>query len=304
MRQLNLIKYRHWHYLLAIVLTLVSIYSLIVFGLRPSIDFAGGSVLEMEFKEARPANQAIQEKLKDLNLGDMTLQPVGEKDLIVKMKDIDENTHQQILSKITEISPFVETKFETIGPTVGKELSQGAWKLIILSLLAILIYIAIAFSRVQRPLSSWQYGLISILALFFNLLVTMGAFSLLGKFYQVEVNIPFIVALLTIIGYSINDTVVVFDRTRENLMRHRSDNFEQTVNDSVNQTLSRSINTVLTVLFPLVAIYFIGGVTLRYFALALIIGISCGAYSSIFIASSLLVTWEKFKRRKLAAQRS
>ncbi len=296
--RLTLIKYRRWHYIFALILAAVSIYSLIVFGLKPSIDFVGGSVLEMQFKDARPSNQLLQEKLKDLNLGDITLQPVGEKDLSIKTKDIDENTHQQILTQINTLAPFTETKFESIGPTIGKELSQGAWKLIVLSLLAILIYIAIAFSKVQRPLSSWQYGLISILALFFNLLVTLGAFSLLGKFYQVEVNIPFIVALLTIIGYSINDTVVVFDRTRENLLKHRSDDFEQLVNDSVNQTLSRSINTVLTVLFPLVTIYFIGGDTLKYFALALIIGISCGAYSSIFIASSLLVTWEKLKRHK------
>ncbi len=291
----NFIKFRKIYYIFSGVLVIGSLTALIIFGLKPGIDFIGGSITEVEFQNDRPTNQLIQDKLKDLNLGEITLQPAGEKGLILRTKEIDESTHQALKNKLFELSPFTEKSFETVGPLIGQELTQKTWQVIVLSLLAMLIYIALAFRRVKRPISSWQYGFLSILGLVHNVLIPIGVFAVLGRYYNVEIGIPFVVALLTVVGYSINDTIVVFDRVRENLLKRASENFEETVNISVNQTFGRSINTVLTVLFTLIAIYFFGGETLKYFTLAMIIGITVGAYSSIFIASPLLVTWWKRK---------
>lgn len=295
----DFVKFRKIYYIFSGLLVLGSITALVMFGLKFGIDFKGGSILEVDFQNTRPTNQTIQDKIKDLNLGEVTLQPTGEKGLILRTKEIDEATHQKIIEKINEISPITEKRFETVGPLIGQELAQKTWKVIILSLLAMLIYIALAFRKVKKPISSWQYGLFSILGLVHNVLVPIGVFAVLGKYYNVEIGVPFIVALLTIVGYSINDTVVVFDRVRENLLRRASENFEEVVNISINQTFGRSINTVLTVLFSLVAIYFFGGDTLKYFVLAMIIGIAVGAYSSVFIAAPFLVTWWKRKLNRV-----
>jgi preprotein translocase subunit SecF len=159
------------------------------------------------------------------------------------------------------------------------------------------LYIAFAFQKVSKPVASWKYGLSAIIALFHDLLITLGIFSVLGKFYGMEINTAFVVALLTVLGYSVNDTIVVFDRTRENLPKS-VDSFSVTVNSSLNQTLVRSINTSITTLLVLLAVYFLGGTSIREFVLALIIGIACGSYSSIFVASPLLVTWEKLQKRR------
>jgi len=300
----NFIKFHKIYYLFSGLLVVGSIVALIMFGLKFSIDFKGGSILELEFQNVRPTNQIIQDKIKDLNLGEVILQPTGEKGLILRTKEIDESTHQALKNKLSEPSPFTEKSFETVGPLIGQELAQKTWKVIILSLIAMLIYIALAFRKVKKPISSWQYGLFSVLALAHNVLVPMGVFAVLGRYNNVEVGVPFVVALLTIVGYSINDTVVVFDRIRENLLKRASENFEEVVNISLNQTFGRSINTVLTVLFSLVVIYFFGGETLKYFVLTMIIGIAVGAYTSVFIASPLLVTWWKRKFKRVDPVRS
>ena len=166
--------------------------------------------------------------------------------------------------------------------------------------MAITLYIAFAFRKVSRPVSSWKYGLTSLVALFHDVLVPIGVFSVLGRLYNVEITIPIIAALLTILGFSVHDTIVIFDRIRENILRRGGKSFEETVNWSLNQTIGRSISTVITVLLVLFAIFFLGGQTLRYFSLALIIGITSGAYSSIFIASPLLVTWQNWREKKMA----
>ena len=252
--------------------------------------------MEIEFQNERSSDQEIQEKLADLNLGPITLQPTGEKGLILRMKDIDEETHQGILQRLGDVK---EQRFESIGPIIGQELKQKTQLFTILALLVIIIYLTIAFRKVSWPLSSWQYGLITVsIAFFHNLLIPLGIFSILGEVHQVQITIPIIVGLLTVLGYSINDTIVVFDRIRENLLRDREKNFQDTVNSSLNQTIVRSINTSLTVLFVLAAIFFFGGETLKYFSLVLILGIICGTYSSIFIASPLLVSWFNFRQKR------
>ncbi|MFC1663684.1 protein translocase subunit SecF [Patescibacteria group bacterium] len=294
--QIPFLKYKKIYFAFSGVLILASILSLIVFGLNLGIDFKGGSILEVEYQTERPSNQTIKDNLADFDLGLSYVQPAGERGVILRTKDLTEEVHQQVLEKLKETGDFEERRFESIGPVVGQELKEKTKVIIILALLAIVLYIAFAFRKIQRPLGSWQYGIASLLALFHDILIPLGVFSVLGKFYQVEISIPVITALLAVLGYSINNTVVVFDRIRENLIKRR-DGFEETVDQSLNQTLTRSINTSLTTLFVLFAIFFFGGETLRYFSLALILGISMGTYSSIFLASPILVVWLKRKER-------
>lgn len=291
----NFLKYRRIYYIFAGILLLASLASIFRFGLKPGIDFTGGSLLELDFAQQRPSNKDIEDALKEFNLGETVIQPVGEKAVIIKMKAIDENTHQEILKKLNGAQ---EKQFELVGPTVGRELKQKTTFAIIIALFAIAIYIAFAFRKISRPVASWQYGIATLIALFHDILIPLGVFAVLGKFYNVEITIPIVAALLTVLGFSVHDTIVIFDRIRENLLKRFSASFEETVNWSLNQTLGRSINTVLTVLFVLFAIYFLGGETLKYFSLALIMGIASGAYSSIFIASPILVSWLKWRKKQ------
>ena len=216
----------------------------------------------------------------------------------MQFKGVDEATHQQILAELNKANPLTEKSFQYIGASVGQELRNKTELAIFLALVAITLYIAFAFRKVSKPVSSWKYGVASLLALIHDIIVPLGAFSILGHFYNVEITIPIIAALLTILGFSVHDTIVIFDRIRENILRRGMGQFEDTVNLSLTQTLGRSISTVLTVEFVLVSLYFFGGETLKYFALALIIGITSGAYSSIFIASPLLVSWYKHSLKK------
>lgn len=254
--------------------------------------------MELLFKNQRPSNEQIQQSLSEFELGEVVVQPTGSSAAILQFKGVDETTHQKILSKINEFSPVEEKGFQYIGPSVGQELRNKTEISIALALLAITIYIAFAFRKVSRPVSSWKYGITSLLALFHDILVPLGVFSVLGKLYNIEITIPIVAALLTILGFSVHDTIVIFDRIRENILRKGMAQFEETVNWSLNQTIGRSISTVFTVLLVLFSLFFWGGETLKYFALALIIGIISGAYSSIFIASPLLVTWYKWDTRK------
>lgn len=288
-------KHRKIYFGFSGILIIASIFVLLVFGLKPGIDFTGGSILEIDYQETRPSNQEILEKLNEFDLGTIYVQPTGEKGVILRMKEIDEEIHQQILERLQDERELEEIRFESIGPTIGQELKQKTKIVIVVALLSMIVYIALAFRKVQRPLRSWQYGIASVVALFHDILIPLGIFAVLGKFYGIEISIPVITALLAVLGYSINNTVVVFDRIRENLLK-RGEAFEETVDISLNQTLSRQINTSLTTLFVAGAVFFLGGETLKYFALALIFGILAGTYSSIFLAGPILVAWFKFRK--------
>lgn len=255
--------------------------------------------MEIDFQEsAVPSADVIQNALKDLNLGDITVQSTGKSSAILEFQGVNETTHQQILTALNNSFKVSEKSFEYIGPSIGQELRNKTELAVFLALLAITIYIAFAFRKVSKPVSSWKYGLASLIALFHDILIPVGVFSILGKIYNVEITIPIVAALLTVLGFSVHDTIVIFDRIRENILRRGMGQFEETVNWSLNQTLGRSISTVLTVELVLFAIYLFGGQTLKYFALALIVGITSGAYSSIFIASPLLVSWYKWSGHK------
>ena len=294
----NFTKYSAVYYIISGLLIVASIVALSMFGLKFGIEFAGGSNMQVEFQNQRPANEVIQAGLKSFNLGDITVQPTGTKGAILQFKGVDEATHQKILSEVNKLSPASEKSFQYIGASIGQELRNKTELAIVLALIAITLYIAFTFRKVSRPVASWKYGITSLIALFHDILIPLGVFAVLGKLYNVEITIPIITALLTILGFSVHDTIVIFDRIRENILRKGMGQFEDTVNLSLSQTIGRSVSTVLTVEFVMVALYFFGGETLKYFALTLIIGITSGAYSSIFIASPLLVSWYKWSQKK------
>ena len=293
-------KYSKFYYAFSGILIIAAIISLAVYGLHFGIEFTGGSNMEVKFSQARPSNEVLIKSLESFKLGEITVQPVGSDSAVLKFKGVDEATHQSILTELNKATPVTETSFQFIGPSVGQDLKNKTVIAIVLSLLAITIYIAFAFRKVSRPVASWKYGVTSLIALFHDILIPLGVFSLLGHFYQVEVTIPIVAALLTILGFSVHDTIVIFDRIRENIMRRGMSEFQDTVDLSLNQTVGRSISTVITVLLVMFSLFLFGGDTLKYFSLALIVGVTSGAYSSIFIASPLLVSWMKWNDKRAA----
>ncbi|MEK7134913.1 MAG: protein translocase subunit SecF [Patescibacteria group bacterium] len=287
---IDIIGKKKIYYAISAVFIVASIMALLLWGLRFGIDFKGGSILEVAYSDnERPETNQIIDSLKPLKLNDLRISPVGDNGVNFRFRETDETTHQEIMKILG--GNIEERRFSSIGPTIGTELKQKSIKAIIIVLLGISLYIAWAFRKVSRPLSSWRYGVVTLLALFHDLVIPVGLFAFLGHFYGVEVGTNFIVALLVILGFSVHDTIVVFDRIRENLKRYASLDFGLLVNQSVNETLVRSINTSFTVLLTLLALYVFGGEILRYFILALMVGIFSGTYSSIFIASPLLVSW-------------
>lgn len=292
----SIIKIRRIWYVVSSLLVIASLVSFGIFGLKPGIDFTGGTLLEISFEE-RPSQQIILDFLSQQNVANATVQLVDDKGIILRFAEITEEKHQELLSALKQKYSFEELRFDSVGPAIGNELKQKTiWALVIVSI-AIIAYIAFAFRKVSKPVASWKYGLIALLALLHDITITIGVFVALGQIYNLEVNAPFVAALLTILGYSVNDTIVVFDRIRENLIKKAGEQFEKVTQLSLNETLIRSINSSTTTLIVLFAVLLLGGTTIRDFVLALIIGISIGTYSSIFIAAPLLVTWEKFTRR-------
>lgn len=287
----DFIKAQKIWFVISSILVLSSIILLFLWGLKPSIDFMGGSLLQIKFQEEINAT-VIQEKLKDY--GEVQIQPAGNNVFILKMKPLTNDERKEILKKLGG----EEQSFESIGPTIGRELRNKAIVSIILVLLAIIAYIAWIFRKVSLgPVPSWFYGLAAVLALIHDVLITVGVFVVLGEFKGIEVNTMFVTALLTIVGFSVHDTIVVYDRIRENLrLASGQETFPAIINKAVNQTLTRSLNTSLTVFLVLIALFLLGGESTKYFVFALMIGIIVGTYSSIFIASPLLLFYQKFKR--------
>lgn len=293
-------KYRKIYYSISGVLVALSILSLLLWGLNLGVDFKGGSLLLGEFKTEQLSKEDISDALAKYELGDITIQSSGDKGVFIRTKEISEKVHQEILVTLNEAAQkksegngFLQKSYESVGPSVSAELSKKAVNAIIFVLVAVVLFVAFAFRKVSYPLASWRYGFATLVALFHDVIIPVGVFAFLGNFYDIEISSAFIAAILTVLGYSVNDTIVVFDRVRENLMRHIGKDFEDTVNISINQTFVRSLNTSLTVILVLVAIFMFGGESIKYFALALAIGVTAGTYSSIFIGSNLLVTMEK-----------
>lgn len=348
----NIIQKRKIWFVLSGAMVLISIVSLMVWGLQPGIDFTGGSMLEIRFVDRVLSNDEVKTALADLNLPYLSVQPTANNGVIIKTKNLTETEHQEILKKLIGVfdpqaavdaeTMFVDPKqlgiegagtenlqitavgdsadtlkkqqglpnlnsaivgkyleelrFDSVGPTIGKELRQKSIVAIIIVNIAIILYIAYVFRKVSYPVESWKYGVSAVIALIHDIVIVTGIFSILGHFLGYQVDSLFVTALLTILGFSVHDTIVTFDRTRENLRHHQDKTFEDVVNLSVNQTIVRSINTTMTALISLIAIFLFGGESTRLFALALICGFVVGTYSSIFLASPLLLLWYKVKK--------
>ncbi|MEK7665590.1 MAG: protein translocase subunit SecF [Patescibacteria group bacterium] len=275
-----------------------SIIALAVFGLRMGIDFTGGSLMTVQFENA-PTTDAVRSSIVSFGYEGTRVQSTEGGAFIVRLPSLAEEEHQAVLSNLeAQFGAFEEQQYQLVGPVFGAELLKKAIWAIVLVLTLITLYVTYVFRKVSDPVASWKYGVITMIAAFHDIIIPIGLFAILGYFLNYQIDSAFVAAILTVLGYSINDTIIVFDRVRENLM-HRSsaESLEETVSKSVRQTAVRSINTSVTTLLALFAILFFGGETTRAFALALIVGIISGTYSSIFIASPLLIVWEKWSRK-------
>lgn len=302
-----IIKNRKIFYIFSIVLLVTSVVSLFVWGLQLGIDFKGGSVIEVRYTDTKPDANLIEKNIaelsKSIDLGAYVLQSVGDTDYSIKSRLVTDKERQQIQDAFSN-NGAINTELKrvnSIGPLIGKEAAQKAIISIILVILCIVLFITFAFRGVSKPVQSWKYGLMAIIALAHDVIIPAGVFSILGHFYGYEVDTLFVTALLVILGFSIHDTIVVYDRIRENLsISHKMNDkksFETIVGESVSQTFVRSVNTSMSTILALVVLYFLGPEATHHFALALIIGVAVGTYSSIFIASALLVTIDKFQKK-------
>lgn len=277
----------------------VSLIALITYGLNFGVDFRGGSVLEIQFSNNRPNIEEITDVLKNtagLVDKELSVNPTGEKGFIIRTDVLSEPEHQNILAQLRSLfkdSGVTEQRFDSVGPVVGRELRNKSIVAIVIMLIAIMGYIALAFRKLSRTLSLWVMNMATVVGLLHDIVIPLGIFAVLGHFYGVQIGAIFVAAILTILGYTVSDKVVIFDRVRENILRGSREDLGTIVHQSVMQTLVRSINNTLTVLLSSLAIFLFGGESIKYFALALIIGIFLGAYSSIFVASPLLVWWNK-----------
>jgi len=302
-----IIKYKKIFLGFAVLLVVLSAAAVWAFGIRAGIDFTGGSLIEIEYaKGLRPDVVVVKGQLDKGGFKDAVVQPIGEKGFMIRLRSLDEKDHAAIVSVLGSdpINQPVEKQFNSIGPVVGSELRAKAWVSVLSVLFAIVLYIAFAFRKVSTPVSSSRYGLIAVIALAHDVVVPIGLLAVLGHFMNVEADVLFITALLTILGFSVHDTIVVFDRVRENLKLKISPDFGEVVGRSINQTMARSINTSLTVVLVLSALLVFGPASTYYFSFILLIGIISGTYSSIFIASPLLVVVEEYQKKHAKAVRS
>lgn len=296
-----IIKNRKIFYGFSAALIAFSIFAISFWGIKFGIDFTGGSILEFEYIGDRQNKDLVEIGIESigLDLGDISLREAGENGYIMRSKEIDNDTKDIIINSLGNVN---EVRFSTIGPVLGEELKSRALVAILLVVVSIIMFIAYAFREVSKPVSSWKYGLIAISAFAHDVLVPVGLFALLGQFAGVEVDTLFVVAILVVLGYSINDTIVVFDRVRENLQdypeKKRSEQFENVVGKSLKQTITRSIYTSLTTLITLLAIFILGGESTKWFSLALMAGVISGTYSSIFFAAPMLVSLKKRQEKK------
>jgi len=293
-----IIKHKNFFLGLSILLMVLSLLAFWGWGLRLGIDFTGGALLEVKYSaETRPEPAEVKNALADLDLGDIFIQPSGEDTLILKTKDLSDGGRQEVLNILSEFSSaeneMTVERFTSIGPVIGSELRHKSWIAILTVIVFIILFIAFAFRHVSAPVASWKYGLAAVLALSHDVLIPTGVMVLLGKFAGIEADILFVTALLAILGFSVHDTIVVFDRVRENLKHRAGQTFKEPVGKSVEETFARSINTSLTTLVVLLALYIFGGESTQVFALVLSIGIISGTYSSLFLACPALTFIEE-----------
>jgi preprotein translocase subunit SecF len=288
---MNIVKHRYLYFAISLIVIIPGMIALLVWGFPLAIDFTGGSLLDITFSGQAPQPAQILAIYAQFDLGDSQVQSSGAHEVIIRSKDMTEDEKTQIINAMQQ--QFNQTitvqSFETVGPSIGREVASRAAGAVGLAALGIMAYITYAFRGVPH---AFRFGVAAIIAMLHDVAVVAGVEAILGHFLGWEVDSLFLTALLTVIGFSVHDTIVVFDRIRENSNIYRRLPFETVVNHSVVQTLDRSINTQLTVMFTLLALVLFGGVTIRHFVVTLLVGVFSGTYSSIFNASPILVVWE------------
>ncbi len=293
-----IVKYRKIFYAFTTLVMLFSVGAIFVYGVKFSIDFTGGTLSEFSYQK-RPAKEQLIKELDKLQLGNYSLREAGQNSFILRTQVLKLEKQKALTNKLQSTGAKID-RYTDIGPTIGKELRAKAWIAIVLVVIAIILFIAFVFRHVSKPVSSWKYGLIAILALIHDITIPFGVFAILGHTQGAEIDILFVMALLAILGYSVNDTIVIFDRVRERLKENREGNrkesFEETVGNALAQTMTRSINTSLTTIITLLALYFVGAQVTQHFALVLLAGIIAGTYSSIALAAPLLVSIKRFRK--------
>ncbi|MBI3385026.1 protein translocase subunit SecF [Candidatus Gottesmanbacteria bacterium] len=299
---IDIIGKKWFYFLISGLIIIPGLVSLLFFGLRLSIDFTGGTLLEFQILKFNPPaggqikNEEIKKIIEEQKIESGLVQNSGENTFLLRLKPIDQSQNKKLQEELSKkLGEVKELRFETVGPTIGKELTRKAILAIIVASVMIVLYIAWSFRTVPKPYSSIKFGVCAVAALLHDVLVLVGTFSIFGHFFKVEIDSLFVTALLTVIGFSVHDTIVVFDRIRENLKRLPNKSFAEVTNESIIQTLGRSLSTSLTVIFTLSSLFLFGGATIKWFVVALLIGIVSGTYSSIFNAAPLLVLWEERK---------
>ena len=299
---MNIINKRNWYFLISLLVIIPGLLSLFFWGLNFGIDFTGGSLTGFVFNQPVTAKTVVDTRsaFTDNKIQVVSLQQ-SSSGIIVRTSPISDRQDLAVNQKMLPLfgPTYKQDSFETVGPVIGGEITVNAFKAIIVASILIVLYIAWSFRKVPKPTSSWRFGICAIIALIHDALVLIGLFSLFGHFFHIEVDSLFVTAILTVVGFSVHDTIVVFDRIRENLLKSGVGvGFEQIVNDSIVQTLSRSLNTSLTAILVLLSLLLFGGDSIRWFVVALLIGIISGTYSSIFNAAPLLVVWQEFEKNR------
>jgi len=312
-----IVNHRKIFYTFSSILVIGSILAAIFWGFSFGIDFKGGSSVEFQYTGSEPSIAALKTEFDAINFtpsitGNYTIVPTGQNGYNLELRTVTETERAEITSLIAASAPASSTveikQFNSVGPTLGQEAATKSIEAIILVILAIVIFLTFAFRKVSQPVSSWKYGIVSIVALCHDVIIPTGVFIALNHFFHTyQIDTLFVTAILVILGFSIHDTIVVFDRVRENLKNHFGGKdkkpFDQIVGESISQTFIRSINTSATTLLAILVVYLVGPLATRNFALVLLVGIFFGTYSSIFIGSNLLVTLEKLQTKKLEAKK-
>lgn len=285
--------------IISAIVIVASVTLVLVFGLKLGIDFTGGSLVEVSFSEDRPEPQQVEDLILSQEIESVEVKNAGENELLIRLPDIENQKKDEILVSISEnFSEATENRFEKIGPTLGKELREKSVYAIVGVLVAIVIFLAYAFRKVSGEVKSWKFGVAAIVALIHDIAIIIGVFVLLGQYLGVEVDSLFVTALLTVLGFSVHDTIVVFDRFRYNLLKKESsETIDNLANRSIKETIVRSINTSSTTLIVLLCLLLFGGEPIRWFVVALAIGVVAGTYSSIFVATPALMLLQKMKKK-------
>jgi preprotein translocase subunit SecF len=292
---MNPIKYRKWWYIISLIIIIPGTISLILFGLKLSVDFTGGTLVEIEGTKDQTVVMAVA-KADNFQNTNITITNRG---LLLRAKAVKESDQKKFNADLTKRIPSAkEVRIETVGPSISRDITIGAITSIILASILIVIYMAYVFRKVPKPANSWTFGLTAVIGLLHDALALLGIFSILGHYFGIEVDPLFITAMLTVIGFSVHDTVVIYDRIRENLVKGTSESFEEVVNRSFVEMLDRDLSTSFLVWIIVFVLYLFGGETIKYFLLALLVGIVLGTYSSICNSASLLVSWNDYKEKR------